>query len=113
MKFNINDFSGAGDVMYCQSEEEGFVFTQYLHSLGKKWRGGGSYCDNIQYISGTYPSVGVSYMFNQDVHGAGRIGTSGRFLHFEEFEWDICLDLCPCEEERGLINEFLLSFCKA
>lgn len=112
MKFNINDFPGINDVMYCQTEEEAYVFTQYLHSLGRKWRGGRSY-EEIQHVSSSYPPGGVSYVFNQNIHGGGKIRTHGSFLCFEDFEWDICLDLCPCEEERGLINEFLLSFCKA
>lgn len=113
MKFNINDFPGIDDAMYCQTEEEAYVFTQYLHSLGRKWRGGTSY-EIIQRIDTNYPSNGVSYFFNQNAHGEGKYNFLGGItLCFEDFEWDICLDLCPCEEEQGLINEFLLSFCIA
>lgn len=47
-KFNPEDYD-LQTVMICESYDEASEFTELLHSFGKKWHGGASYLETINY----------------------------------------------------------------
>lgn len=64
MKFNINDYKGKY-VMHCKTEKEAKDFCNYLHSIGRKWTGGGCYFNNA--LWDVYYSNTV-YYFNDNTY---------------------------------------------
>ena len=67
--FNINEYADSKFAMHCRTENEASIFCAYLNSLGKTWRGGGSYIDNNRY---SMHGNQTAYAFNQGLFGSVR-----------------------------------------
>lgn len=61
MKFNIDDYKGKY-AMHCKTEEEARDFCEYLHNVGRKWRSGDNYKENVEYSG--YKNK-TAYSFNE------------------------------------------------
>ena len=81
MKFYINDYKGKY-AMHCKTEEEAKDFCNYLHSIGKKWIGGGKYNEDSFYCYYQERSV---YYFNRDQYGYIQ---EAKDKHYTILEWE-------------------------
>ena len=86
MKFNINNYKG-NYVMHCKTEEEARKFCNYLHSIGRKWRNGGSYLGDTYYHS--YDDA-TAYSFNEGCYSPTDFYEDDNYtiLEFSDFDWE-------------------------
>ena len=84
-KFNIEDYDDQC-VMHCKNIEEAREFLSYLDSIGRSWRGGGSYLDRDNYDR--YGSD-TCYRFTAGEYCYLRYFRDNEYtiLNFEEFDW--------------------------
>ena len=66
MKFNINDYKGKY-VMHCKTREEAIDFLEYLHSVGRRWCGDGSYLHHTNWDD---YNVATAYYFNKGTYSS-------------------------------------------
>lgn len=66
MVFDINDYAGRDIVMHCANIFEAISFTNYLHSVGKRWSNGARYVNNHAWES--YKEE-TAYNFNENSYG--------------------------------------------
>lgn len=103
--FDINQCTNR-TVMYCENEQEGAIFQEYLDSVGRRWAGGYSYLDPEQAWDPTYPC----YRFSIGTHGSLEFYSRRGFtiLRFSDFDWgtpDVF------EEDNADLDSFLSSYC--
>jgi hypothetical protein len=65
MKFNIDNYKG-NYVMHCDTKEEAKDFCEYMHIIGKRWNGGGSYSEETHWEIHGRKTV---YYFNNNTYG--------------------------------------------
>lgn len=95
MRFNIDDYKTyvkTSVCMNCRTKDEAEIFLEYLHSCGKRWSAGESYCNKNYYsvyrdetcyffLDGTYSSLRWAKDENCEI------------LYFSDFDWDDSVDL--------------------
>lgn len=91
MKFDINKCRTREIVMHCPTEESAEIFTRYLDSIGRAWKGGQSYIGKTNWER---YGEDTCYWFDDNTYSdlAYFIGHQFEILSFYDFDWD---ELCP------------------
>lgn len=103
--FDIKNY-GSSTVMYCENEQEGAIFQEYLDSVGRRWAGGFSYLNPDLAWDPHYPC----YRFHIGTHGSVRFYTDKGYtiLRFSDFDWE---KTDVFEEDNADLDSFLSSYC--
>lgn len=91
MKFDINQYQKLEIVMHCPTEESAEIFTRYLNSIGRAWKGGASYINCTHY---DMYGEKTCYRFNDNTYCSLEyfVENIHEILNFYDFEWD---EICP------------------
>lgn len=112
-QFDINKYTDPLYVMVCRSEQEAIVFTRFLDSVGRTWRGGGSYIAKHYYDGKIWDEI--AYFFNQGMYGGYRTIRDARerglALYYDNFSWGDADEGNNIETESW--EEFVSSFVLA